>query len=84
MSDVSYRNAVIRMSQNGWRRAEPGRTSSLEMPSMLPRAREVLRDAGVDEVSFLAGSGMPVWLYAIAASRMPASTLTSHRESSTA
>ncbi|WP_201271373.1 helix-turn-helix domain-containing protein [Microbacterium oleivorans] len=71
MSDVSYRNAVIRMSQNGWRRSEPGRISSLEMPSMLPRAREVLREAGVDEESFLAGSGLPVGLYGIAASRVP-------------
>lgn len=75
MSDVSYRNAVIRLSQNGWRRSEPGRISSLEMPSMLPRAREVLRDAGVDEATFLAGSGLPVGLYEIAASRVPFVTL---------
>ena len=77
MSDVSYRNAVIRMSQNGWRRAEPGRISSLEMPSILPRAREVLHEAGVDEASFLAGSGLPVELYKIAASRVPLVAATS-------
>lgn len=71
MSDVSYRNAVIRMSQNGWRRAEPGRISSLEMPSMLPRAKEVLGDAGVDSETFLSGSGLPVDLYEIAVSRVP-------------
>jgi Zn-dependent peptidase ImmA (M78 family)/transcriptional regulator with XRE-family HTH domain len=71
MSDVSYRNAMVRMSQNGWRRAEPGRISSVEMPSMLPRAREVLSDAGVDEESFLTGSGLPIELYEIAASRSP-------------
>ncbi|GMA91491.1 ImmA/IrrE family metallo-endopeptidase [Homoserinibacter gongjuensis] len=40
MSDVTYRNAIIRMSQNGWRRAEPGKVSVLEMPSMLARARK--------------------------------------------
>jgi len=82
MSDVSYRNAVIRMSQNGWRRAEPGRISSLEMPSMLPRAREVLREAGVDEASFLSGSGLPVALYEIAASRVPTSATRTQEESS--
>lgn len=71
MSDVSYRNAVIRMSQNGWRRAEPGRISSLEMPSMLPRAKEVLLEAGVDSETFLSGSGLPVELYQIAVSRVP-------------
>ncbi|MFH8253194.1 XRE family transcriptional regulator [Microbacterium sp. B2969] len=71
MGDVSYRNAMVRMSQNGWRRAEPGRISSLEMPSMLPRAKEVLGDAGIDDGEFLAGSGLPHALYAIAASRVP-------------
>lgn len=71
MRDVSYRNAMIRMSQNGWRRAEPGRISSLEMPSMLPRAKEVLDEAGVDDTTFLLGSGLPVGLYEIAASRVP-------------
>ncbi|SEN45235.1 XRE family transcriptional regulator [Cryobacterium luteum] len=71
MGDVSYRNAMVRMSQNGWRRAEPGRMSSLEMPSMLPRAKEVLSEAGVDNETFLSGSGLPVGLYEIAASRVP-------------
>lgn len=73
MSDVSYRNAMMRMSQNGWRRAEPGRVASLEMPSMLPRAREVMSSAGIDDDKFLSASGLPSDLYAIAASRMPLS-----------
>jgi Zn-dependent peptidase ImmA (M78 family)/transcriptional regulator with XRE-family HTH domain len=71
MGDVSYRNAMVRMTQNGWRRAEPGRMSSLEMPSMLPRAKEVLSEAGVDNEMFLSGSGLPVGLYEVAASRVP-------------
>ncbi len=70
---ISSTQAVIRMSQNGWRRAGPGQISSLEMSSMLPRARKVLREAGVDEASFRAGSGLPVGLYEIATSRIPAS-----------
>lgn len=71
MGDVSYRNAMVRMSQNGWRRAEPGRASALEMPSMLPRAREVLNREGIEDHRFLAGSGLPVSLYQVAASRVP-------------
>ncbi len=71
MGDVSYRNAMVRMSQNGWRRAEPGRISTLEMPSMLARAREVLADSGIGDSDFLSGSGLSAELYAIAASRVP-------------
>lgn len=71
MGDVPYRNAMIRMSQNGWRRAEPGRISSLEMPSMLPRAKELLLEAGIDEENFLSGSGLPVELFKVAVSRVP-------------
>ena len=74
MGDVSYRNAMVRMSQNGWRRAEPGRISTLEMPSMLPRAREVLTESGIGDVEFLSGSGLSAELYAIAASRVPYSS----------
>lgn len=71
MNDVTYRNAMIRLSQNGWRRAEPGRVTSLEMPSMLPRAHEVLVEAGISKEQFLSGSGLPVRLYEIAVSRVP-------------
>lgn len=71
MSDVSYRNAMVRMSQNGWRRAEPGRVSTLEMPSMLPRAKEVLEESGIDGAAFLSGSGLPLELFDVAVSRAP-------------
>jgi Zn-dependent peptidase ImmA (M78 family)/transcriptional regulator with XRE-family HTH domain len=71
MSDVTYRNAIIRMSQNGWRRAEPGKVSVLEMPSMLARAREALADAGIDDDQLLAGSGLQRVLYLIAVARTP-------------
>lgn len=71
MGDVPYRNAMIRMSKNGWRRAEPGRVTSLEMPSMLPRAREIMSSAGIDDDRFLSGAGLPLGLYEIAASRVP-------------
>ena len=71
MGDVTYRNAMIRMSQNGWRRAEPGRISSLEAPSMLARAREVMNEAGIDDQQLLSGAGLPLDLYAIATARSP-------------
>ena len=71
MGDVTYRNAMIRMSQNGWRRAEPGRISSLEAPSMLARAREVINEAGIDDQQFLSGAGLPLDLFAIATARSP-------------
>jgi hypothetical protein len=71
MGDVTYRNAMIRMSQNGWRRAEPGRVSSLEAPSMLARAREVINEAGIDDQQFLSGAGLPLDLFAIATARSP-------------
>jgi len=74
MGDVSYRNAVIRMSQNGWRRAEPGNVSTLEMPSMLAKARESLAAAGVEDEQFLAGSGLSRDLYLVAVSRAPTSS----------
>lgn len=71
MGDVTYRNAMIRMSQNGWRRAEPGRISSLEAPSMLPRAREVINEAGIEDEQLLSGSGLPLSLFNVATSRLP-------------
>lgn len=71
MGDVTYRNAMIRMSQNGWRRAEPGRVSSLEAPSMLARAREVINEAGIDDQQLLSGAGLPLDLFAIVTARSP-------------
>ena len=38
---------------------------------MLPRAKEVLSEAGVDEEPLLEGSGLPVGLGQTAASRVP-------------
>ena len=49
MSEVTYRNAMTYMSSRGWRRREPGLMPSVEQPSLLPRAIEVLADAGIDE-----------------------------------
>ncbi|PPI56257.1 ImmA/IrrE family metallo-endopeptidase [Rathayibacter toxicus] len=71
MGDVTYRNAMIRMSQKGWRRAEPGRISSLEAPSMLARAREALNEAGIEDEQLLFGGGLPLRLFEMVISRTP-------------
>lgn len=73
MGDVTYRNAMIRMSQNGWRRAEPGRVSSLEAPSMLARAREVINEAGINDEDLLTGAGLPLRLFEVVTARAPVS-----------
>lgn len=75
MGDVTYRNAMIRMSQNGWRRAEPGRVSSLEAPSMLPRAREVINEAGITDEQLLTGAGLPLSLFEVVTARAPVAGL---------
>lgn len=41
MSDVAYRNAMMTVSANGWRRRGPGPMPSLKRASLLPRAVEL-------------------------------------------
>ncbi len=72
MSDVSYRNAMISLSQKGWRRAEPGHIKVLEMPSLLPRAVELLESAGVPGDYFVDAAGLPRATFEVVVSRTPA------------
>jgi Zn-dependent peptidase ImmA (M78 family)/transcriptional regulator with XRE-family HTH domain len=74
MSDVTYRNAMISVSQKGWRRAEPGKVSVLEMPSLLPRAVEVLDQAGISAEQMIRGPGLPYSLFRSISSRAPLRT----------
>lgn len=71
MSDVTYRNAMMRISSLGWRRAEPGNVNVLEMPSLLPRAVEILDEAGVSASEVVRGRGLPLPLFELVASRYP-------------
>lgn len=71
MSDVSYRNAMIRVSANGWRRAEPGQVVAVEMTSLIPRAIEVLDDAGVSAKDLVRGPGLPLSVFETIAARGP-------------
>ncbi len=71
MSDVTHRNAMISISQKGWRRAEPGRVSLLEMPSLLPKAVELLEQAGISAEQVVQGPGLPLSAFATISSRVP-------------
>lgn len=71
MSDVSYRNAMMRVSANGWRRAEPGNVVVVEMPSLIPRAVEVLEAAHVSAADLVRGPGLPLPIFELVASRTP-------------
>lgn len=48
MKEPAYRNAMSALSARGWRRQEPGPVTSLERPTMLTRALEVVGKAGTD------------------------------------
>jgi Zn-dependent peptidase ImmA (M78 family)/transcriptional regulator with XRE-family HTH domain len=71
MSDVTHRNAMIRVSGLGWRRAEPGTVIVLEMPSLIPRAVEVLENAGISAEDIVRGPGLPLPVFNMVASRVP-------------
>lgn len=71
MSDVSYRNAMMRISSWGWRRAEPGSVVALEMPSLLPAAVEVLEQAGVSARDIAGGPGLPLPVMQVITARAP-------------
>lgn len=72
MGEVTYRNAMISLSQKGWRRSEPGPKPVLEQPSLLPGAVELLhRDAGVRAVDLAEECGAPISLFTTITSRIP-------------
>lgn len=73
ISDVSYRNAMIRMSQNGWRRNEPGTVTSIEQPSLMPRAVELLDSVGITTEELVRQCRVPHHLFEAATSRIPLS-----------
>lgn len=71
LSDVSYRNAMMTVSARGWRRAEPGLISTVETPSLLPRAIELLMAEGIDEATLIHECGVPAELFQVMTSRTP-------------
>lgn len=71
ISDVTYRNAVITLTQRGWRRNEPGLITAVEQPSLLPRSLEVLEDAGISRDTLIDQARAPRRLFDIATARTP-------------
>ncbi|MFJ2367882.1 ImmA/IrrE family metallo-endopeptidase [Microbacterium sp. NPDC087665] len=71
ISDVTYRNAVITLTQRGWRRQEPGLISATEQPSMLPRSVELLDSAGIERESLIDQARAPRDLFEVVVARTP-------------
>jgi Zn-dependent peptidase ImmA (M78 family)/transcriptional regulator with XRE-family HTH domain len=71
LSDVSYRNAMIRMSQEGWRRDEPGAVTSIEQPSLMPHALELLDSVGITSDELVAQCRIPRHLFEAVTARTP-------------
>lgn len=66
MSDVTYRNAMITVTKHGWRRSEPGKIHTLEQPSLLPKARNLLEDEGFTSEQLSQECGVPLKFFDIA------------------
>jgi Zn-dependent peptidase ImmA (M78 family)/transcriptional regulator with XRE-family HTH domain len=73
LGDISYRNAMTTISARGWRRDEPGLVGTIEQPSMLPRAVELLVQEGIDEHLLVEQCRVPLDLFRAVTARTPAS-----------
>ena len=71
MSEVTYRNAMTTVSANGWRRREPGQMPTVEQPSLLPKAVELLADADLSEAELAEQCSVPLGLFRQITSRIP-------------
>jgi len=71
LSDVSYRNAMGAITARGWRRSEPGLVTTIEQPSLMPRALELLAHENIDEATLIDQCRVPSGLFRIATSRTP-------------
>ncbi len=71
IGDVTYRNAVITLTQRGWRRNEPGLIAVQEQPSMLPRSVELLDSEGIDRDSLIGQARAPRDLFDVVTARVP-------------
>ena len=71
IGDVTYRNAVITLTQRGWRRNEPGLVAAQEQPSMLPRSVELLDSEGITRDSIVGQARAPRDLFDVVTARVP-------------
>jgi Zn-dependent peptidase ImmA (M78 family)/transcriptional regulator with XRE-family HTH domain len=72
ITEVSYRNAMNTLTTRGWRRSEPGLVTTLEQPSILPRALELLAAERITEPALLDQCRVPVEIFRTVTSRTPA------------
>ena len=68
-SDVTYRNAMLRMSHAGWRRQEPGVRPTVEQPSLFPGALKLLEDSGVTATQLAAEARIPMNIFRLITAR---------------
>ena len=71
LGDISYRNAMTTISTRGWRRDEPGLVNTIEQPSLLPRALELLVQEGIYETLLIEQCRVPAELFHTVTSRRP-------------
>jgi Zn-dependent peptidase ImmA (M78 family)/transcriptional regulator with XRE-family HTH domain len=71
LGDISYRNAMATISSRGWRRDEPGLVSTIEQPSLLPRAVELLAGEGIEESVLIEQCRVPSDLFRTVVARRP-------------
>lgn len=71
IGDVTYRNAMVTLTQRGWRRSEPGRVTTIEQPSMLPRSVQLLGEAGISEDTLALQCSAPSSLFHRVVARTP-------------
>jgi Zn-dependent peptidase ImmA (M78 family)/transcriptional regulator with XRE-family HTH domain len=72
LPEVSYRNAMARLSSLGWRRSEPGLVRTVEQPSLLPAAVQLFTDHGGDQAALLDECRVPQPLFDAVIARRPA------------
>jgi hypothetical protein len=68
-SDITYRNAMMRMSKEGWRRQEPGTRPGVEQPSLLPGALRLLEESGVSASQLASEARIPMNIFRIITAR---------------
>lgn len=71
LSEVSYRNAMTTLTARGWRRSEPGLITTIEQPSLLPRAVELLGQEGIRDTDLIAQCRVPSGLFRTVTARAP-------------
>lgn len=71
MPASSHRNAMITLTQRGWRRAEPGLITSIEQPSLFPATLDLLAEAGISVDDIRLQCRVPATLFDTITARTP-------------